>query len=127
MSRNDSTVPFFIFLVGIGVGATAVILLGSKRIDQLRDEIIEVMNDGVKELKRRSTKNRQHCAAETGRSNRHRGRRLQQRSQEESDLNMGYGRRDKPERKSARAGFVDARLEGASASVGKCDRRAREE
>jgi hypothetical protein len=29
MSRNDSTVPFFIFLVGIGVGATAVILLGS--------------------------------------------------------------------------------------------------
>ena len=44
MSRNDSTVQFFIFLMGIGVGATAVILLGSKRIDQLRDEIIEVMH-----------------------------------------------------------------------------------
>jgi hypothetical protein len=56
MSRNDSTVPFFIFLVGIGVGATAVILLGSKRIDQLHDEVIEVINDGVKELRRQAQK-----------------------------------------------------------------------
>jgi hypothetical protein len=28
-----------------------------------------------------------------------------------SNINMGYGKRDKPERKSGRAGFVDARLE----------------
>jgi hypothetical protein len=28
-----------------------------------------------------------------------------------SNINMGYGSRDKPERKSGRAGFVDARLE----------------
>jgi gas vesicle protein len=56
MSRNDSTLPFFTFLVGIGVGATAVILLGSKRIDQLRDDIIEVMNDGVQELRRQAQK-----------------------------------------------------------------------
>ena len=56
MSRDDSTVPFFSFLVGIGVGATAVILLGSKRIDQLRDGIIEVMNDGLKELGRQAQK-----------------------------------------------------------------------
>src|SRR5271169_4197385 len=28
-----------------------------------------------------------------------------------SNINMGYGNRDKPERRSARAGFVDARLE----------------
>ena len=56
MSRNDSTVPFFSFLVGIGVGATAVILLGSKRIDQLHDEMIEVMNDGLKELGRQAQK-----------------------------------------------------------------------
>jgi hypothetical protein len=28
-----------------------------------------------------------------------------------SNLSMGYGSRDKPERKSGRAGFVDARLE----------------
>ena len=56
MSRNDSTVPFFSFLVGIGVGATAVILLGSKRIDQLHDEIIEVMNDGLRELRRQAQK-----------------------------------------------------------------------
>ena len=54
MSRNDSTVPFFIFLVGIAVGATAVILLGSKRIDQLHDDLIEVIHDGVKELGRQA-------------------------------------------------------------------------
>jgi hypothetical protein len=31
--------------------------------------------------------------------------------QKRSNINMGYGNRDKPERKSGRAGFVDARLE----------------
>ena len=56
MSRNDSTGSLLIFLVGIGVGATAVILLGSKRIDQLHDEVIEVINDGVKELRRQAQK-----------------------------------------------------------------------
>jgi hypothetical protein len=56
MSRNDSTGAFFSFLVGIPVGATAVILLGSKRIDQLRDEVIEVINGGVKELRRQAQK-----------------------------------------------------------------------
>ena len=56
MSRNDSMGAFLGFLVGIGVGATAVILLGSKRIDQLHDEVIEVMNDGVKELRRHAQK-----------------------------------------------------------------------
>ena len=33
-----------------------MILLGSKRIDQLRDDIIEVMNDGVRELRRQAQK-----------------------------------------------------------------------
>ena len=33
-----------------------MILLGSKRIDQLHDEVIEVMNDGVKELRRQAQK-----------------------------------------------------------------------
>jgi hypothetical protein len=33
-----------------------VILLGSKRIDQLHDDLIEVMNDGVKGLRRRAQK-----------------------------------------------------------------------
>ena len=56
MSRNDSTGAFFGFLVGIGVGATAVILLGSKRIDQLHDDVIEAVNDGVKELRRQAQK-----------------------------------------------------------------------
>lgn len=55
MSRNDST-AFFTFLVGIGVGAAAVILLGSKRIDQLHDDVSEALNDGMKELKRQTQK-----------------------------------------------------------------------
>jgi len=54
MSRNDST-AFFTFLVGIGVGA-AVILLGSKRIDQLHDDVREMLNDGLEELKRQTQK-----------------------------------------------------------------------
>jgi hypothetical protein len=32
-------------------------------------------------------------------------------NQEESESNMGYGSREKPERKSGRAGFVDGRLD----------------
>jgi hypothetical protein len=40
----------------MGVGATAVILLGSKRIDQLRDDVIKVINDGVEELRRQAQK-----------------------------------------------------------------------
>lgn len=55
MSRNDST-ALFTFLVGIGVGAAAVILLGSKRIDQLRDDVSEILNDGLKELGRQAQK-----------------------------------------------------------------------
>ena len=66
MSRNHSTVLFFTFLVGIGVGATAVILLGSKRIDAFDDDFTDIINDGVKELKAPGTKDRQNCAAETG-------------------------------------------------------------
>jgi hypothetical protein len=52
MSRNDST-AFFAFIVGIGVGAAAVILLGSK---QLRDDLSELLNDGLEELKRQTQK-----------------------------------------------------------------------
>ena len=54
MSRNDSTGAFFGFLVGIAVGATAVILLGSKRIDQLHDDVIEAVNDGMNDLRRQA-------------------------------------------------------------------------
>ena len=52
MSRNDST-AFFTFLVGMGVGAAAVLLLGSK---QLRDDVSEILNDGLTELKRQTQK-----------------------------------------------------------------------
>jgi hypothetical protein len=44
------------FPCGNRSGATAVILLGSKRIDQLHDEVIEVINDGVRELRRQAQK-----------------------------------------------------------------------
>ena len=52
MSRNDST-ALFAFLVGIGVGAAAVILLGSK---QLREDLGEILNDGLMELRRQTLK-----------------------------------------------------------------------
>jgi uncharacterized membrane protein YgaE (UPF0421/DUF939 family) len=51
MSRNDSAGPFFAFLVGIGVGAAVVILLGSKRIDQLHDDVNEALEDGLDQLR----------------------------------------------------------------------------
>jgi gas vesicle protein len=54
MSRNDSTGSFLIFLVGIGVGAAAVLLLGSKRIDELRDDVSEALNDGMDEVRKRT-------------------------------------------------------------------------
>ena len=52
MARNDSAGPFFAFLVGIGVGAAVVILLGSKRIDQLHDDVNEALNDGLDQFRR---------------------------------------------------------------------------
>lgn len=54
MSRNDSTGSFLIFLVGIGVGAAAVLLLGSKRLDQLREDVGEALNDGLDEVRRKT-------------------------------------------------------------------------
>lgn len=54
MSRNDATGSFLIFLVGIGVGAAAVLLLGSKRIDELRDDVSEALHDGMDEVRKRT-------------------------------------------------------------------------
>jgi gas vesicle protein len=51
MSRNNSTGSFFTFLVGVGVGAAAVILMGSKRVDELHDEVSEVLNDGLDQVR----------------------------------------------------------------------------
>jgi gas vesicle protein len=51
MSRNDATGSFLIFLVGIGVGAAAVLLLGSKRIDELRDDVSDALNDGLDQVR----------------------------------------------------------------------------
>ncbi len=64
MSRNDSTGSFLTFLVGIGVGAAAVMLLGSKRIDELRDEVSEVLNDGLDQV-RSKTKDMRRQAKKT--------------------------------------------------------------
>jgi Sec-independent protein translocase protein TatA len=54
MSRNDATGSFLIFLVGIGVGAAAVILLGSKRLDQLHDDVSEALNDGLDQVRNKT-------------------------------------------------------------------------
>ena len=51
MSRYSSTGSLFAFLVGIGVGAAAVILLGSKKIDELHDEVSEALNDGLDQVR----------------------------------------------------------------------------
>ena len=54
MSRYSSTGSFFAFLLGIGVGAAAVILLGSKRIDELHDEVSEALNDGLDQVRNKT-------------------------------------------------------------------------
>jgi hypothetical protein len=54
MSRDHSTGAFLIFLVGIGVGAAAVILLGSKRLDQLHDDVSEALNDGLDQVRKKT-------------------------------------------------------------------------
>jgi hypothetical protein len=52
--ENDSTGSTFSFIVGICVGALAVILLGSKRIDQLHDDFTNVINDGLDEVRNKT-------------------------------------------------------------------------
>jgi gas vesicle protein len=64
MSRNNSTGSLLTFLVGIGVGAAAVILMGSKRVDQLHDEVSEVLNDGLDQV-RSKTKDMRRQAEKT--------------------------------------------------------------
>ena len=54
MSRNNSGGSFFSFLVGIGLGAAAVILLGSKRIDELHDNVNEVLDDGLDQIRNKA-------------------------------------------------------------------------
>jgi Sec-independent protein translocase protein TatA len=50
MSRNHSSGSIFSFIVGIGVGVAAVILLGSKRVDELHDDLSEALNDGLDQV-----------------------------------------------------------------------------
>jgi gas vesicle protein len=54
MSRNNSTGALLTFLVGVGVGAAAVILMGSKRVDELHDEVSEVLNDGLDQFRNKT-------------------------------------------------------------------------
>jgi gas vesicle protein len=51
MSRGDSTGAVITFILGIGVGAAAVLLLGSKRVEQLRDDLSVVLNDGLDQVR----------------------------------------------------------------------------
>ena len=64
MSRNNSTGALLTFLVGVGVGAAAVILMGSKRVDELHDEVSEVLNDGLDQF-RNKTKDMRRQAEKT--------------------------------------------------------------
>lgn len=64
MSRNNSTGSLLTFLAGVGVGAAAVILMGSKRIDELHDEVNEVLNDGLDQF-RNTTKDIRRQAEKT--------------------------------------------------------------
>ena len=54
MSKNVSTGSFFAFLVGIGVGAAVVMLLGSEQVGQLHDEISDVLNDSLDQVRKRT-------------------------------------------------------------------------
>lgn len=54
MARNNTTGSLFTFLVGVGVGAAAVILMGSKRVDELHDEVSEVLNDGLDQFRNKT-------------------------------------------------------------------------
>jgi gas vesicle protein len=65
MSGNQASRSVFSFIVGICVGAAAVILMGSKRIDQLRDHVVEALTDGLDEFKKdlkRQTQKTVHTA-----------------------------------------------------------------
>jgi len=54
MSKNVSTGSFFAFLVGIGVGAAVVMLLDSERVGQLHDEISDVLNDSLDQVRKKT-------------------------------------------------------------------------
>ena len=54
MGRNDSAGPFYAFLVGIGVGAAVVILLGPKKIEQLHDDFNDALEDGLDQIRRKT-------------------------------------------------------------------------
>ena len=61
MTRNHIPETILTFVVGAGVGAAAALLLAPKSGEQLRDDITEVVHDGVnqaratgKDLKRRA-------------------------------------------------------------------------
>ena len=61
MARNHIPETILTFVVGIGVGAAAALLLAPKSGEELRDDIVEVVSDGGnqvratgKDLKRRA-------------------------------------------------------------------------
>ena len=61
MARNHIPETVLTFVVGVGVGAAAALLLAPKSGEELRDDIVEVVSDGGnqvratgKDLKRRA-------------------------------------------------------------------------
>jgi gas vesicle protein len=63
MTKDDATVAFLGFVLGVGVGAVSALLLAPKAGEELRDDIAGAVSDGVehirgqaKGLKRRAEK-----------------------------------------------------------------------
>ena len=63
MTKDDATTAFLGFLLGVGVGAVAALLLAPKTGEELRDDIAGAVSDGfehvhgqAKGLKRRAEK-----------------------------------------------------------------------
>jgi gas vesicle protein len=52
MSRADAPRTILTFLLGVGIGAAAALLLAPTSGEELRDDLVERMSDGVDQIRR---------------------------------------------------------------------------
>lgn len=52
MSRADAPRTILTFLLGVGVGAATALLVAPKSGQELRDDLVEGLNDGVDQIRR---------------------------------------------------------------------------
>ena len=52
MSKNSQTGSIFPFLIGLGIGAAAALLLAPKTGDQLREDLSDAIDDGVDQVQK---------------------------------------------------------------------------